>query len=104
MTGRRQDGILRHVTTTVSSKGRIVLPAEIRHQDDIEPGQEFEIERLDRGEYRLKRKTRLRNEGLVKLLLAPPHSSSPLITKAGSGRWIGPRPPTTSRRHHDLSR
>ena len=50
----------------------IVLPAEIRQQDDIRPGQEFEIERLDRGDYRLKRKSRLRNEGLVKLLLACP--------------------------------
>jgi AbrB family looped-hinge helix DNA binding protein len=58
--------------TTVSSKGQIVLPAEIRRQDCIEAGQEFEVERLDRGEYRLKRKERLRNDGLVKLLLACP--------------------------------
>ncbi len=58
--------------TTVSSKGQIVLPAEIRRQDGIEAGQEFEVERLDRGEYRLKRTTRRRNEGLVKLLLACP--------------------------------
>ena len=58
--------------TTVSSKGQIVLPAELRQQDRIEAGQEFEIERLDRGEYRLKRKERPRNEGLVKLLLACP--------------------------------
>jgi AbrB family looped-hinge helix DNA binding protein len=58
--------------TTVSSKGQIVLPAEIRKQDSIETGQEFEVERLDRGEYLLKRKERRRNEGLVKLLLACP--------------------------------
>ena len=58
--------------TIVSSKGQIVLPAEIRQQDRIEAGQEFEIERLDRGEYRLKRKERPRNEGLIKLLLACP--------------------------------
>jgi AbrB family looped-hinge helix DNA binding protein len=57
--------------TTVSSKGQVVLPAELRQQDRIEAGQEFEIERLDRGDYRLKRK-RPRNEGLVKLLLACP--------------------------------
>jgi AbrB family looped-hinge helix DNA binding protein len=58
--------------TTISSKGQIVLPAEIRKQDGIETGQEFEVERLDRGEYLLKRKERRRNEGLVKLLLACP--------------------------------
>ena len=60
------------MTTTVSSKGQIVLPVEIRRRDGIDPGQEFEIERIDRGEYRLKRMTRRRNEGLVKLLLACP--------------------------------
>ena len=58
--------------TKVSSKGQIVLPAESRRQDRIDAGQEFEIERLDRGEYRLKRKERRRNEELVKLLLACP--------------------------------
>ncbi len=58
--------------TTVSTKGQIILPAEIRHRDSIEPGQEFEVERIDRGEYLLKRKERRRNEGLVKLLLACP--------------------------------
>jgi AbrB family looped-hinge helix DNA binding protein len=58
--------------TTISSKGQIVLPAEIRKRDDIRPGQQFEIERIERGEYRLKRKARPRNEGLVELLLACP--------------------------------
>jgi AbrB family looped-hinge helix DNA binding protein len=29
--------------TTVSSKGQIVLPAELRQQDHIEAGQEFEV-------------------------------------------------------------
>ena len=60
------------MTTTISTKGQIVLPAEIRRQDGIEPGQEFEFERIDRGEYLLKRKRRRRNEGLVELLLACP--------------------------------
>jgi AbrB family looped-hinge helix DNA binding protein len=58
--------------TTVSSKGQIVLPAEIRQQDDVRPGQKFEIERLDRGEYLLRRTARRRNEGLVELLLSCP--------------------------------
>lgn len=57
--------------TTVSSKGQIVLPAELRQQDRIEPGQEFEVERLDRGDYRLRR-TAPTNEGVVDWLLACP--------------------------------
>ena len=58
--------------TTVSSKGQIVLPAEIREQDRIEPGQEFEVERIDRGEYRLRRRSPPPNEGVVDWLLACP--------------------------------
>jgi len=60
------------VKTKISTKGQIVLPAEIRQQDDIEPGQEFEIERIDRGEYRLVRKEPPSNEGLVDWLLSCP--------------------------------
>jgi AbrB family looped-hinge helix DNA binding protein len=60
------------VKTTVSSKGQIVLPAELRQQDRIEAGQEFEIERLDRGEYRLVRRMARANEGVVDWLLACP--------------------------------
>jgi AbrB family looped-hinge helix DNA binding protein len=58
--------------TTVSSKGQIVLPAELRQQDRIEPGQEFEVERLDRGDYRLVRLTARPNEGMVDWLLGCP--------------------------------
>jgi AbrB family looped-hinge helix DNA binding protein len=60
------------MTTIVSTKGQIVLPAEIRERDAIEPGQEFEIERIDRGEYRLVRRQPRANEGLVDWLLACP--------------------------------
>src|SRR6058998_688662 len=48
--------------TTVSTKGQIVLPAELRQQDQIEAGQEFEIERIDRGEYRLVRRVQSMRE------------------------------------------
>lgn len=58
--------------TLVSTKGQIVLPAELRRQDDIEPGQELEIERLDRGEYRLVRREPPRNQGLLDWLRACP--------------------------------
>jgi AbrB family looped-hinge helix DNA binding protein len=56
--------------TTVSSKGQIVLPAGIRQQDQIEAGQQFDIERVDCGEYRLKRRSAPPNEGVVDWLLA----------------------------------
>jgi AbrB family looped-hinge helix DNA binding protein len=58
--------------TRVSSKGQIVLPAELRAQDDIETGQEFDVERVDRGEYRLKRRAPRPNEGVVDWLLSCP--------------------------------
>jgi hypothetical protein len=64
---------LTFVRTTVSSKGQIVLPAEFRQMDRVEPGQEFEVERLDRGDYRLTRRFRARNEDAVDWLLACPH-------------------------------
>lgn len=58
--------------TTMSTKGQFILPAEIRRRDGIEPGQEFEVERIDRGEYRLVRRERPPNQGLVDWLLACP--------------------------------
>jgi AbrB family looped-hinge helix DNA binding protein len=58
--------------TRVSSKGQIVLPAEMRQLDQIEPGQEFEIERVDRGEYRLVRRVSAPNSGMVDWLLSCP--------------------------------
>lgn len=57
------------MSTRISSKGQIVLPAEFRQMDRIEPGQVFEVERLDRGEYRLVRKN------------APPTGCSRVLTK-----------------------
>jgi AbrB family looped-hinge helix DNA binding protein len=58
--------------TSISTKGQIVIPAEIREQDHIEPGQQFEIERIDRGEYRLRRLSPPRKQGLLDWLLACP--------------------------------
>ena len=53
-----RDQVRRYLTsmrTTVSSKGQIVLPAEFRQMDGVKPGQEFDVERLDPGDYRLVR-------------------------------------------------
>ena len=58
--------------TKVSSKGQIVLPAELRQQDRIEAGQEFDVERVDRGEYRLVRRDAAPNDGVIDWLLDCP--------------------------------
>lgn len=49
-----------------------MLPAALREQDGIEPGEEFTVERIDRGEYRLVRRPRPPNHGVVDWLLACP--------------------------------
>ena len=58
--------------TIVSSKGQIVLPADFRRLDCVKPGQEFDVERLDRGDYRPVRRTVPPNEGAIDWLLACP--------------------------------
>ena len=58
--------------TVISSKGQIVLPAEIRRRDNIRPGQQMDIERIDRGEYRLTLAEPPPNEGLTDWLLECP--------------------------------
>jgi len=63
---------LTYMKTTVSSKGQIVLPAEFRQMDGVKPGQEFDVERLDRGDYRLVRRATRLNEGAIDWLLACP--------------------------------
>lgn len=58
--------------TKVSTKGQIVLPAEIRRRDGIRAGEEFEVGRLEADEYRLVRVAPPANVGLVDWLLACP--------------------------------
>ena len=58
--------------TVVSSKGQIVLPAELRQRDRIVAGQRFEIERLEAGRYMLKKQEEPHNHGLVDWLLECP--------------------------------
>ena len=48
-----------------------MIPAPLRQQDGIDAGQQFEVQRLAPGEYRLVRVARP-NEGLVDWLLACP--------------------------------
>ena len=63
---------LTFMRTRVSSKGQIVLPAVFRRMDRVETGQAFEVERLDRGDYRLVRRVAQQNEGAIDWLLACP--------------------------------
>jgi bifunctional DNA-binding transcriptional regulator/antitoxin component of YhaV-PrlF toxin-antitoxin module len=58
--------------TTVSSKGHFVLPAEFRRMDRVRPGQVFDVERIDQGDYRLVRRTPPPNQGAIDWLLACP--------------------------------
>lgn len=59
--------------TKVSSKGQIVLPAELRRQDRIRAGQQFEIERLTAGQYLLRKVSKQKKRGgLFEWLLACP--------------------------------
>jgi AbrB family looped-hinge helix DNA binding protein len=58
--------------TKVSSKGQIILPAELRRKDRIKPGQQFEVERIRTGEYRLVRVAEPDGDGVVDWLLACP--------------------------------
>ena len=54
----------------VSSKGQIVLPAELRRQDRIRPGEQFDVERLDCGQYLLKKLSAPGQAGILDWLLA----------------------------------
>ena len=60
------------MTTTVSTKGQIVLPASFRTRDKIRSGQRFKVERLEPGRYLLEKVGEPRNEGVVEWLLACP--------------------------------
>ena len=71
MTVQKVRRYLTSVTTRVSSKGQVVLPAKLRQRDRIRTGQEFDVERVGRGEYRLVRRA-VSNEGAVDWLLECP--------------------------------
>ena len=63
---------LTDMKTVVSSKGQIVLPAELRDLDKVLPGQQFDVERLEAGRYLLTKRPAADNRGLVDWLLDCP--------------------------------
>jgi len=67
--------------TIVSTKGQIVLPAELRRQDRIAPGEEFDVERVDVGQYLLKKCNTRGQVGVIDWLRACPE-----------GGWFRPLP------------
>ena len=56
----------------ISSKGQIVLPAELRRQDRVHPGEQFDVERLDCGHYLLRKRSARSQTGILDWLLACP--------------------------------
>jgi hypothetical protein len=58
--------------TAGPSQGQIVLPVEVCRLDCFKLGQEFDLERLDGGHYRLVLRAARRNEGAIDWLLACP--------------------------------
>jgi AbrB family looped-hinge helix DNA binding protein len=57
--------------TTMSTKGQVVLPAEIREMDHLLPGQHFDIERIKPGKYVLT-KSAAPPEAILKWLFSCP--------------------------------
>ena len=58
--------------TTISTKGQIVLPAELRDADGIAPGEQFDVERVSAGEYRLTHVAPSPNVGVIDWLRSCP--------------------------------
>jgi len=58
--------------TTISTKGQIVLPAELRDADGIAAGEQFDVERVSAGEYLLTRVAPPPNVGVVDWLRSCP--------------------------------
>jgi len=49
----------------VTRRGAVTVPAELRRRDNIKAGEMFVVERIDHGEYLLRRRPAPRNEGLI---------------------------------------
>ena len=60
------------MTTILSQKGQIVLPASIREKLDLAPGDDFEVRIEEENTITLRRISRPANKGLADLLAACP--------------------------------
>jgi len=75
--------------TTLSTKGQIILPAEIRKKGRFHPGEKFEVHEKD-GKIILSPVKKSRNSGLVALLRRCPHA---LVIPPRDPTDFGRRPP-----------
>ncbi len=60
------------MTTVMSQKGQVVLPASVREKLDLQPGDDFEILLEDDDSILLRRVSRPPNSGLIDHLLSAP--------------------------------
>jgi len=79
---------MNRTTITLSSKGQLSLPKEVRLADDLEPSDVFRLERLARGKYLLEKMTtpRLPKAKLLRskdgfLVFHPPKSAGRITTE-----------------------
>jgi len=75
--------------TTLSTKGQIILPSEIRKKGRFNPGEKFEVLEKN-GKIILSPVKRSRNTGLVALLRKCPHT---LVIPPRDQTEYGRRPP-----------
>ena len=59
------------MTTTMATKGQVVIPKTLRDKMKLEPGDDFEIYEID-GEVILRPLPKQPNEGLMAILMNPP--------------------------------
>ena len=78
--------------TIISSKGQIVIPADFSNQDKNEADQAYNIERVDKGEYRLVVAEPLKNLRLIDTLLTCPVKAwfVPIESECSSQRGCSP--------------
>lgn len=60
------------MTVTISTNGRLTLPAELRRQDGIDAGERFVVEWTGPAQYMFTRESEQANAGLVDWLLSCP--------------------------------
>jgi hypothetical protein len=79
-----------YMKTNLSSKGKILLPAEFLEQDNLRPGQLFSIERVEAGQYLLTAISNTDNGSLAEWLSTCPEKGwfQPLKSESTSNLTV----------------